>query len=281
VQPANRRYDALELRISQTGGSRLLFSGSYTYEKLRGNYSGLVDTDPTDANGGRHNPNHGRAFDIPTMPFLPSGQADYGPLATSRPHTGKVWGSYRLPWLGGESLLGLSQTIYQGTPISSCLPVVGTSSACQWAEGRGNFAQLTRDAVGNIVKTGVVKDARGDAYLQTDLSIRHEIKVSSSNENYKIVIEGNGYNMLNQHAATSYYQFVIPTNVINPSRPVRFPGDPGTDFGKLMNGYDYISALNGTGSFAGSTALTLASRYGLPQTFQISRQFRFAVRFMF
>ena len=281
VQPANRRYDAFELRISQTGGSRLLFSGSYTYEKLRGNYSGLVDTDPTDANGGRHNPNHGRAFDIPTMPFLPSGQADYGPLATSRPHTGKVWGSYRLPWLGGESLLGLSQTIYQGTPISSCLPVVGTASACQWAEGRGNFAQLTRDAVGNIVKTGVVKDARGDAYLQTDLSIRHEIKVSSSNENYKIVIEGNGYNMLNQHAATSYYQFVIPTNVINPSRPVRFPGDPGTDFGKLMNGYDYISALNGTGSFAGSTALTLASRYGLPQTFQISRQFRFAVRFMF
>jgi hypothetical protein len=27
--------------------------------------------------------------------------------------------------------------------------------------------------------------------------------------------------------------------------------------------------------------LTLASRYSLPQTFQIARQFRFAVRFMF
>jgi hypothetical protein len=278
---ANRRYDALEFRFSQKGGSRLLFSGSYTYEKLRGNYAGLVDTDPTDANGGRHNPNHGRAFDIPTMSYLPSGKPDDGPLATSRPHTGKVWGSYRLPWLGQETLIGLSQAIYQGTPISSCLSVIGTSSACQWAEGRGNFAQLTRDAVGNIVKTGVIKDARGDAYLQTDLSIRHEIKVSSNNENYKIVIEGNGYNMFNQHAATSYYEYVLPTNVINPARPARFPGDPGTDFGKLLNGYDYVAALNATGAFAGGTPLTLASRYGLPQTFQISRQFRFALRFMF
>ena len=51
-----------------------------------------------------------------------------------------------------------------------------------------------------------------------------------------------------------------------------------------MNPYNYIDALNGTGAFggaAGQSPLTLASRYGLPQTFQIARQFRFAVRFMF
>jgi hypothetical protein len=57
-----------------------------------------------------------------------------------------------------------------------------------------------------------------------------------------------------------------------------------------MNGYDYIAALNGTGAFAGNVPgtttsiqppLTLASRYGLPQTFQINRQFRFAARFIF
>ena len=50
-----------------------------------------------------------------------------------------------------------------------------------------------------------------------------------------------------------------------------------------MNGYDYVTALNGTGAFGGGTQapLTLASRYGLPQSFQIARQFRFAVRFMF
>jgi hypothetical protein len=114
--------------------------------------------------------------------------------------------------------------------------------------------------------------------------------VNKNNENHKLVIEGNGFNLFNQHASTSVYQFVIPTNVINPGRAPRFPGDAGTDFGKLMNGYNYIDALNGTGTFSGNVPgtstriqnpLTLASRYGLPQTFQISRQFRFAVRFMF
>jgi len=282
AQKADRRYDAVEFRVSRQSSSPLFVSASYTYEKLRGNYSGLTDTDPTDANGGRHNPNHGRAFDLPTMPYLPSGQPDFGPLATSRPHTGKVWGSYRLRWRGQETLFGLSQILYQGTPISTCLPVVGTSSACQWAEGRGNLAQLTRAANGDIVKTGVINDARSDPLFQTDLSIRQEFRVSKSNENLKVVIEGNGYNMFNQHAGTSYYQFAIPTNLINPTRAARFPGDPQTDWGKLMNGYNYVDALNGTGAFAGAqTPLTLASRYGLPQTFQIARQFRFALHFVF
>jgi len=285
-----RKYDALELRLTHRGYGRWFLSGSYTYEKLRGNYSGLTDTDPTDANGGRHNPNHGRAFDIPTMPYLPSGKRDDGPLASSRPHTGKIWGFYDLPWLGQVTKIGLSQILYQGTPVSSCLPVIGTSSACQWAEGRGNFAQLSRDAAGNVVLDGVKTNARTDALLQTDLSLRHEIKVNNGNENQKLVIEGNAYNLFNQHASTSMYQFIIPTNVVNPGRVPRFPGDPGTDWGKVLNGYNYIDALNGTGAFAGNvpgtstrvqSPLTLASRYGLPQTFQIARQFRFAVRFMF
>jgi hypothetical protein len=279
-----RRFDSLEFRLTRRAGTRLYGTVSYTYSKLRGNYSGLVDTDPTDGNGGRHSPNNGRAFDLPTMTYLPSGKIDDGPLATDRPHTAKVWGYYRLPWLGQETSFGVSQAFYQGTPISSCLPVVGTSSACQWAEGRGNFTRFHRDPSGNIVSDGVVHDARTDIYLQTDLSVRHEIRVSKDHENYKLVVEGNGYNLFNQHAATSYYQFVIPTNLINPTRPSRFSGDPQTDWAKVMNGYNYVDALNGTGAFGGAAAqqpLTLASRYGLPQTFQIARQFRFAVRFMF
>jgi hypothetical protein len=279
-----RRYDGVEFRLTRKGGARWYGTVSYTYSKLRGNYSGLVDTDPTDGNGGRHSPNNGRAFDLPTMTYLASGKIDDGPLATDRPHTAKVWGYYRLPWLGQETSFSVSQALYQGTPISSCLPVVGTSSACQWAEGRGNFARLHREPNGTIVKDGVIMKARSDPYLQTDIAIRHQIRVSKDNENYKFVIEGNAYNLFNQHAATSYYQFVVPTNLINPTRPKRFSGDPRTDWAKVMNGYNYIDALNGTGAFGGAAAqppLTLANRYGLPQTFQIARQFRFAVRFIF
>ena len=49
-----------------------------------------------------------------------------------------------------------------------------------------------------------------------------------------------------------------------------------------MNGYNYMDALNGTGSFAGvQSKLTLASRYGQPVVFQTARSIRLAVRFTF
>src|SRR4029077_7943635 len=135
VVPASRRYDGVEFRLTkQPTGARWFGTVSYTYSRLKGNYAGLTNTDPTDGNGGRHSPNNGRAFDLPTMTYLPSGKTDNGPLATDRPNTVNLYGYYNLPWLGQNTYWGLSQSIYQGTPISSCLPVVGSSSACQWAE---------------------------------------------------------------------------------------------------------------------------------------------------
>src|ERR1041385_7198948 len=113
---------------------------SYTYSSLRGNYAGLTNSDPTDGGGGRHSPNNGRAFDLPTMTYLPSGKPDDGPLSTDRPNTGKLFGSYRLNWFGQLTTIALSQGLYQGTPISTCLGVLGIGnpdSACQWAEGCG------------------------------------------------------------------------------------------------------------------------------------------------
>ena len=137
---------------------------------------------------------------------------------------------------------------------------------------------------GNIVKDGVVRNARTEPLFQTDVNVRHEIRVNKDRENYRLVIEGNAINLLNQHAATSYYEYVHPSNHISPARAPRFSGDPQIDWGKLMNGYNYIDALNATGAFAGSAqqiAIPLASRYGLPWTFQTARQFRFALRFVF
>jgi hypothetical protein len=276
-----RRYDGVEFRLTRRTGN-WFGTVSYSYSKLTGNYSGLTDTDPTDRDGGRHSPNNGRAFDLPTMSYLPSGKQDDGRLATDRPHTGKVFGYYRLPWFSQETLFGLSQALYQGTPLSSCLPVVGTSSACQWAEGRGNFAQLHREANGTIVKDGVETGARTPNFYQTDVSVRHEIKVNKANENLKLVVEGYVYNLFNNRSKTAFYQFVIPTNLISPTRASRFSGDPQVDWGKVMNGYDYVAALNATGAFTGvQSPLTLASRYGLPSAFQTARNVRLAIRFVF
>ena len=291
VVPAIRRYDGVEFRLTKQAGSRWFGTVSYTYSKLTGNYAGLTNTDPTDGNGGRHSPNNGRAFDLPTMTYLPSGKIDDGRLSTDRPHTAKIYGFYRLPWLGQETSFGVSQAFFEGTPITSCLPVVGTSSACQWAAGRGNFASLSRDpATGNILQGGIVNDARTAPYLQTDFHLTHEIKVSKTHENYRLKLGGNIYNLFNQHAPTAYYQFAIPTNLISPGRAPRFAGDPGVDWGLVMNGYNYLDALNATGKFAGNIPgtttpiqqkLTLASRYGLPQVFQTARQIYLEAHFTF
>jgi hypothetical protein len=111
--------------------------------------------------------------------------------------------------------IGLTQYAFQGTPVSSCLPVVGTSSACQWAEERGNFVKLTRAANGDIVKGEVIKDARTAPLIQTDINFRHEIPMQ---ERYRLTLEANIINVLNQRAEVAVYQFMIPTNLVSPTR---------------------------------------------------------------
>jgi outer membrane receptor protein involved in Fe transport len=283
VVSAIRRYDGLEFRLLKRPTGKWFGAISYAYSSLTGNYSGLTDTDITDGNGGRHAPNNHRAFDIPTMTYLPNGKIDDGPLGTDRPHTAKIYGYYRQKWAGMETLFGLIQAGYEGTPISTCLPVVGTSSSCQWAEGRGNFVRFTRAANGDFVKGDVVHDARSDPYIQTDISVRHEIPVNKARENQRLAFEINIANLFNQHAAVAFQEVpVAGTNVINPTRAPRLSGDPGTDWGKLMNGYNYVDALNGTGAFAGiQAASTQASRYGMPVLFQQTRNMRLAIRFIF
>jgi outer membrane receptor protein involved in Fe transport len=287
VVKAIRRYDGAEFRLAKRGTGKWFGSLNYTYSRLTGNYPGLTNTDPTDGTFGRHAPNNSRLFDLPTMTYLPSGKIDDGPLATDRPHTATGQAYYRLGWKHMETDFGVVQYAFQGTPISSCLPVVGTSSACQWAEGRGNFVKLVRNADGSISSNGVVHDARTDPLIQTDFNLKHEIVVK---EGQRLSFEAAFVNLFNQRATTAYYQFMIPTNLVSPARAPRFAGDPGVDWGKVMNGYNYIDALNATGAFAGNVSgtttkiqqtLTLASRYGMPNLFQVARNLRLSLRFTF
>jgi hypothetical protein len=228
------------------------------------------------------------------MTYLPSGKLDDGPLATDRPHTGKAFGFYRLKSKIGTTLFGVTQSAFQGTPLNSCLGVMSSGSACQWAEGRGNFAILTRAANGDIVKSGVVNDARSDPFIQTDLSIHHEIPV---HEGMRLEFEGNFINVFNQRSVLGVSENVAPTGAVSPARLSRFAGDPNIDFGKVMNGYNYIDAVNGAGAFAGvvpgsitasnpngtliQPKLTLSSLYGMANSFQAGRAIRLAVRFVF
>ena len=112
--------------------------------------------------------------------------------------------------------------------------------------------------------------------------MHHTIPVSKEHENRRLGFEINIANIFNQHSAVGYYEFAIPANLVSPSRPSRFPGDPGVDWARVMKGYNYVDALNATGSFANVQApLTLASRYGLPNLYQLARNMRLALRFSF
>jgi hypothetical protein len=151
-----------------------------------------------------------------------------------------------------------------------------------WAEGRGNFVHLSRAANGDFIAGDVVHNARTDPYIETDFNFRHEIPFQESR--YRLSFEGNILNLFNQRAVTVVSETMLAggTGLISPTRASRFPGDPQFDWGKVMNGFNYIDAVNGAGAFAGvQVKTTLASRYGMPQAWQNARQIRVAVRFTF
>jgi Carboxypeptidase regulatory-like domain/TonB-dependent Receptor Plug Domain len=277
AQPrASRRYDGLESRLTYRS-SKIVGLVTYTYSKLYGNYSGLTDTDVTDASGGRHNANNNRSWDLPEMQFTTTGKPVDGPLATDRPHVLNFSGSYLLKWFGMQTTLGVIQTIAQGSPKSTCIPVVDSTSSCQYYDQRGTWATFSQDPNTGIFSVDKVEhDARMPLYTQTDFSLGHAFRVSKSNEAMKLAFEFNALNLLNQHAIMSYtpnpfgrnnqwLSFKVPKTV-NPL---------GTDVQKFLTGYNLAAEATAQGGMVRN------SRYGLPFLFQNSRTLRLGVRFVF
>ncbi|MGO4515614.1 carboxypeptidase regulatory-like domain-containing protein [Terriglobus sp. 2YAB30_2] len=273
---ATRRYDGVEFRITKVT-NKYFVQAFYTYSKLTGNYPGLTTTYITDGSGGRHNPNNNRSFDYPQMQFDTHGNPLDGPLPTDRPNTFGAWGSYRLRTLLGESQLGLSQAVYQGSPVSTCVGTI-SSSACQFAENQGNFTQVHRDPatsgpnVGNLVLDGVAQNYRTPAYTQTDLNLTHYVHVSKEHENRKIGAELNVQNAFNQHAVMAYVENLTTTAYSIASTDTNNP--TGADYQKYMTGWDYIATAN-------SSSRILSNQYGKPNLFQAARQLRIKVAYVF
>jgi hypothetical protein len=274
AQPkAIREYDGFEVRVTKTVGSRYFFSAFYNYSKLQGNYPGLTSTFNTDGAGGRQSPNNNRSFDQPQMQFNAHGKPFGGPLPTDRPNTFGGYGSYRLKWFGGESQLGLSQVIYQGTPVSTAWPVVSTS-AVQFSEDQGNWVPISRDSSGNIVAGAVQHGRRTPAYLQTDANLTHYIHVSKEHENRRLGAEVNFSNLLGQHSVVGYNQVPLTaaTYASTSSNPI------GIDWNTMMSGWDYVGVSNNDPKTGNKI---VSSTYGMPNLFQSGRQIRLKVAFTF
>jgi len=280
IQPkAIRDYDAVEFRLVKRASDKWYGAISYTYSKLTGNYSGLTDSDVSDGNGGRHNPNNHRAFDAPQMQFDAHGHIIDGVLATDRPNTVKMFGFYRLKWLGQETLVGITQSLFQGTPLSTCLPTASSSSSCQFVEGRGNWLNLHRASNGSIVLDSISKGLRTPMFSQTDLALVHEVKVSKTHEGLRMGFEGNISNLLNQRAMLSTFYNPIFSGTVSPQDA----GSLKFNFNAMMTGWDYMAVMNAPAGVGQSVSgpRTLDNRYGKGNVFQGGRQIRLKVKFVF
>lgn len=271
--PANikptRNYDAVEFRLNRRPSSSQWFGQlSYTYSRLRGNYSGLTSTDMSDGGGGRSDPNVSRSFDEPFMQFDARGNVIDGPLATDRPHTFKGYGAYRLKWWNMESVVGVTQQWYSGTPLSSYLSVNG---APVFVEGRGKWVDLSLDPAGNWIVDGV-RERRTPMFSQTDLNFIHELKLSKANEALRMSFQANITNLFNQHAVLTYNQ-----NMLRTGRVSIVDGSGSVDYLTSMTGYDYLTLANA----GGTDGLIKSSLYGTPALWQDGRSVRFMIKFAF
>ena len=273
IQPkASREYDGLEFRVTKVGGSRYFFSAFYTYSKLNGNYPGLTSTFNTDGGGGRHSPNNNRSFDLPQMQFTAHGKPFGGPLPTDRPNTFQAFGSYRMKFFHTETQIGLSQAIFQGTPVSTAVPTLGSSSSVQFVEDQGNFVPFTTDAAGNLIAGSIIHNRRTPAYSQTDANFTHYIHVNKDHENRRLGFEANFYNLLNQHAITGFNE--IPITAATSNVPPVTTNPTGFDYLAFTTNFDYVGTINAKKNI-------LSSTYNQPNLFQSARQIRLKIAYVF
>ncbi|WP_263408100.1 TonB-dependent receptor [Terriglobus tenax] len=273
AQPkAVRNYDGFEVSVQKTMGSKWFVKGFYTYSRLYGNYPGETSTFVTDSSGGRHAPSNNRSFDVPTMQFTSHGDPLSGPLPTDRPNTFQAFGSFRQKWILGESQLGLSQAIFQGTPVSTAVGTVGSTSAVQFVENQGNFVKVHLDSSGNLVSDGIIHGYRTPAYTQTDASLSHYVHVSKEHENRKFGVEMNFQNLLNQHAVMAYVEG-LTTAAVNLTVP-NSTNPTGYNYQLYETNWDYIG-------YANSLARNFSNQYGKPSIFQLARQIRIKVAYTF
>ncbi len=261
IPKAIRDYDGVEFRLTRKATERWFGTVSYTWSRLTGNYPGLTSTDASDAVG-RADANVSRAFDEPYMMFDAKGHIINDVLPTDRPHTLKAFGWYRLKYFKQESLIGLTQQWYSGTPLTTYVDVAG---AYVFPENRGSYQVMNQDGT-----FGAVTRRRTEAFSQTDFNFVHDFKVSKTNEALKLGFEANILNIFNQKHELNEDQLLNDSGSI-----VQRIGDPPVlDYKTFETGYDWKA-------MAIANELTLNPKYGRTNMWQTGRTMRFKIKFSF
>ena len=272
---AARSYDGFEFEAKHRLSHGLVFNASYTYSRLRGNYSGLTSTDLSDGGASRENPNDNRSFDEPYFQFTSHGTSASGRLATDRPNVLKLDGSYSRKWNPKNTTsLGLFQEAFSGSPQSSYMNVdyknAGTGGAV-FVEGRGKWVDITTNSSGAAV-FGKVYDRRTPAFFETDANINHAVRLGDNGRS--LFLEAIVTNVLNQREVTSLYSQMDSTNSAAYLTTSNISGTSQLDYYKLITPYAYQTLWN-------TQSLVMSSEYGKPYTYQASRSIRLRIGYRF
>jgi hypothetical protein len=265
---ARRNYTAFEVDVTKRFSKNYYFSVNYTYSRLRGNYSGLANSDYFDggsldgSSASRSSPGVNRFFDWAVNGFTAFGNDDYGPLATDRPHVLNAYGGYSFNWWGSKTNsteISFFQVAQSGTPQTTSVEIEDTYIV--WKK-RGDMG-------------------RTPFYTQTDLGLSHTYRFGHEGK-FKLVGEITAVNAFNQNTVTAlnptrwFYDYITGPDVI-----------PGYDYN--APGFNYATAFQNAvlsgGAAAAINALDASANrnqiYGQPSAYQPKRYMRFGLRFVF
>ena len=293
---AARSYDGVELRLQKAVSHGWAGLFSYTYSKLRGNYTGLTSSDLSDGgSGGRNSPNNSRAFDEPYFQYNDAGQSSSGLLPTDRPNTLKANAYYQLKWLHNFTTnFGIFQYLYQGSPNTAYTDVGLSYNAFPVKPFNfGKWADITQNASNGAITVGTPYTYRNPWYIQSDFQIDQEYRIRDS---MSVKFSATATNLLNQHSVTAVYsqidssyignQYIAPAGQsLGGNGTAANPGGVAF-YGAAEAPYDIQASLNGlpvnglaSNNLGGPE--TINAQYGKPLYYQHPRGIRLQATFTF
>ena len=234
---AERTYDAIELRLDRRLAGRWSLGGSYTFSALRGNYSGLIDTDQ---DVGVAAPNVEPGLDDMRVLFDSRGREITGRLATDRPHVFKVQGTVDIP---GGTLIGANAFVASGTPLQRYV-LAGPALAQLYYRNRGS-------------------DGRTRAVSAVDLLVQHRFRLGRDRA---LEIEATALNVFDRPTEVSRWMSRFALN----EALVLFPLPDE----QLLNGWD-PEALAEEASFEADPQFGLPDLFQDPRSVRLAIRFRF------
>jgi hypothetical protein len=293
VKP-KRLYNALEIDLTKRFSHNYFFSMNYTYSSLRGNYSGLANSDYWDGGASdgssatRSSPGVNRFWDWPVSGFTATGQPDDGPLGTDRPHVFKAYGGYTFNWWGSKANstdISFFTTAESGTPQTTVIQL-------SYASRPSNLTPSTSNGAGvflPLTKRGDM--GRSPVFTQTDLSLSHSYRFGRDGR-FKLVGEITALNAFNENNVVAlnpqkYINNQVPAGLLITSPDLSSNYSYFYQYmnailaGKFTTQMTTIAGTQYTAQSYLNRANNLSVVYGQPSAYQAKRNIRFGLRFVF